>query len=337
MQAGALISAGEHGCIFNKAATCSRRVKTLRRNRNNNSRKVYKVISKDDTSGDVEIENSMRLRAVPEYNNYFVLVDEICESGELPEGWQSCSLFKPGKQRIATFMQLRMNYAGLRLMEYARNRTYIYLNWVRIQIHVAEGLRLLHSRNWIHGDLHHGNIVVDSDDNARIIDFGQSYNLAALGSKNINLTFSPEYDNYAPELDFIAGLKSGFSVDDTVNKIYTNKRVLFKIDDIFPSQSGVLGDMQNFAKFNNVTADSDILRYIRAFAKAGDVWALGYNFFTLYMDMLHDATFTNSEFYRRSHVSQMKIFRGMLQADPRKRSTVDTLLNELYSLRMGWI
>ena len=338
MQAGALIQAGEHGCVFNKPVTCNRRIKTLRRNRNNNnSRKVYKAMPLYDTSGDVEIENSIKLRTIPEYNNYFVLVDEVCESDELPEGWQGCSIFKPGAQRVATFVQLRMNYAGLRLMEYARNRSHLYLNWVRIQIHVIEGLRLLHGRNWIHGDLHHGNIVVDSDDNARIIDFGQTYNLSAVGSKNINLTFSPEYDNYAPELDFIAGLKSGLGDDVAVNKIYTIKRVLRKIDDIFPSQNGVLGDMQNFAKFNNVTSDSDILRYIRAYAKAGDVWTVGYNFFTLYMDLLADSVFTDSDLYRKNHVLQMKVLRGMLQADPRKRSTLDSVLNDLYSLRMGWV
>jgi serine/threonine protein kinase len=336
MQAGALISAGQHGCIFNKPVTCARRMKTLRRNRNNSSRKIYKVMTPYDTSVDVELANSIKLRNIPEFNNYFVLVDEVCESEELPEGWQGCSIFKPGAQRIATFMQLRMNYAGVRLMEYARNRPLFYLNWLRIQVHVCEGLRLLHGRNWIHGDLHHGNIVVDAEDNARIIDFGQTYNLGALSSKNINLTFLPEYDNYAPELDFIAGLKSGFSVDGVVNQIYTKKRILHKIDELFPSQQGLLGEMQQFAKFNDAVTDSEIIRYIRAYAKAGDIWTVGYNFFILYIDMLADSKFTNSEFYRRNHGMQMKVLRNMLQADPRKRSNVDNVLNDLYSMRMGW-
>jgi len=335
MQAGALISAGEHGCIFNKAVTCSRRIKTLRR-RNNGSRKIYKVLQNNDTTADVEIANSIKLRTIPEFDSYFVLVDEVCESDELPEGWQGCSIFKPGAQRVATFMQLRMNYAGVRLMEYARNRALLYLNWIRIQIHIIEGLRLLHGRNWIHGDLHHGNIVVDAENNARIIDFGQTYNLAALASKNINLTFLPEYDNYAPELDFVAGQKSGVSQDGLVNQIYTKKRILHKIDEVFPSQNGVLGELQQFAKFNTVVTDSEIIRYIRSYAKAGDVWTVGYNFFILYMDMLADSKFTNSEFYRRNHGMQMKVLRSMLQADPRKRSTVDNLLNDLYSMQMGW-
>ena len=337
MPGGAIIAAGEHGCLFDKMPNCKNRAKTFRKNKVNSSRKIAKILAVDDPTVEIEIENSAVLRHLNGYADYFVLVDESCEGDEKPEGWQQCSLFKPGQQRVATFMQLRMNYAGVRLMEYARDRTQLVLNWLKIQTHVAEGLRLLHSANWVHGDLHHGNIVVDEDNVARIIDFGQSYNVNNIVTKSINLSFLPEYDNYAPELDYIAGIESGLSSLDAINQIYTKKKILYKLDEVFPSQSGVLGDLQTFAKFNEVTSETDIKKYIRAYARAGDIWTLGYNFFTIYMDMLVDQRFIESAFFKRNHGDQMKILRGMLHPDPRRRMPVDIVLKELYSMRMTWL
>ena len=336
MLGGALIDAGEYGCVFDKFPTCNKRSKTFRKNRTNNSRKVAKYVPlQDDTY--IEIDNSNILRHIPDYTDYFVLIDEICESNQLPEGWQSCSLFKPGKQRMVTFIQLRMQYAGIRLMEYARDRASLINNWLRIQIHVAEGLRLLHVRNWIHGDLHHGNIVIDENNVARIIDFGQSFNLTQLYFKDINLTFLPDYDNYAPELDYVAGIVSGFNSTETINQIYKKKKILYKLDEIFPSNTGILGDLQQFAKFNEITTNNDIMRYIKSYAKSSDIWTLGYNFFTIYMDMLVDQQYLESSFYKRNHGDQMRILRGLLHPDPRRRMTIDNLLNELYAMKMLWV
>lgn len=334
---GALIASGEHGCVFDKFPTCSKRGRTLRKNRMATSRKIAKIVSVSDESTDVEIYNSNILKHIPDYEDYFVLIDEVCESDKLPDGWQQCSIFKPGQQRLVTFVQLRMQYSGIRLLEYARDRRALINNWLRIQIHVAEGLQLLHKRNWIHGDLHHGNIVVDENNVARIIDFGQSFTIGSLLIKDINLTFLPSYDNYAPELDYVAGLASGFTKEETVNQIYTKKRILYKIDEVFPSQAGVLGDLQQFSRLSDIENDNDIIRYIKTYAKPSDIWALGYDFFNLYMDMLVDSQFTESLFYKRNHGEQMRVLRGMLHPDPRRRLSIDNLLNELYAMRMTWI
>lgn len=336
MLGGALIATGAHGCLYDNMPDC-KYSRANKRSSVNRTRKISKVVALDDPSTDIEISNSQVLKHIPNYEDYFILIEDWCENDERPEGWQNCSLFKPGEQRIVKFMQLRMNYGGERLYEYARNHTLLMNNWLKIQIRVAEGLRNLHMRGWVHGDLHHGNIVVDEYGVARIIDFGQSYSINKFGAKKIEISFTPEYDNYSPELDYVAGLQSGLEKLEIMQLIFTRKKILHKIDEIFPRKGGIFGDLMLFANYNDVITDSDAILYIKTYAKAADIWTLGYNFFNLYMDLLVDPVYLQSEFYKRNHGEQMQILRGMLHPDPRRRLNIDSLLKELYSLRMLWV
>jgi len=335
MPGGALIASGEHGCIFDNMPDCKTRRNRI--NRNNRTLKISKVVSIDDPSTSVEINNSAVLKHIPNYEDYFILIDDFCQSDEKPVGWQNCSLFKPGAQRVVKFMQLRMQYGGERLYEYARNRDRLMVNWLKIQIRVLEALQNLHVRGWVHGDLHHGNIIVDDENNPRLIDFGQSYSVNALGLKSISLAFLPDFDNYAPELDYVAGVRSGLDKIDTIHVIFTKKKILRKIDEVFPSQGGVLGDLTVFSKYTNVTNEAETLNALKRFAKCADIWTVGYNFFNLYMELLMDPLYTRSEFYKRNHEEQMRVLRGMLHPDPRQRLDVDGVLKELYALRIMWV
>ena len=89
---------------------------------------------------------------------------------------------------------------------------------------MAEALKQLHLRDWVHGDLHYGNIVVDSLDRARIIDFGLSYNINRINDSDVNLDFLPEFNNYAPELDYVAGISSDLLPNSVINLLYAKKK-----------------------------------------------------------------------------------------------------------------
>jgi serine/threonine protein kinase len=65
------------------------------------------------------------------------------------------------------------------------------------------------------------------------------------------------------------------------------------------------------------------------------MWTFGYDFYKLYMLMLSVPTVIDSKFYKYHNGDQMRILRGLLQVDPRKRLTSEQLLTELYSLRMS--
>jgi len=335
---GRLFLEGAQSCVFDTPTPCKGRPYTFKNTNvvgRNLTRKVYKIIDPySDSNYQSEIDASTVFSKIPDYQDYFVLIDNVCQVKRKPDDWQSCKLFKQGAEH-PVLLQFQMEYGGMLLTEYVRFRPNLYKNWLRLQINVAESLKQLHVRNWVHGDLHSRNIIIDNLDKARIIDFGQSYNVNRVTEQNINLNFLPEYDIYGPEMDYLAGISTGAEPNAVINQIYRSKRILLKIDHLFPSQPGVLDDMQNFAKFH--VWPLDVKKYISMYSKPADIWSVGCDFLLIYLDMISDVGFSSTDFFRRNHRNQMLLFRGMLATDPRLRYSIDDVLKELYSMRLLWV
>lgn len=339
---GRLIHTGLHGCVFDTIPRCKGRARTVREGRFSknvrHTRRVVKLLDSSDKSIANELYLARKLSQIPNYKDYFILVDDVCIGDDMSHDidWRKCGLFKHGPKRIAPFVQLRMKYGGIRLNEYALNINALLKHWINIQIHLAEALNLLHMRNWVHGDFHFGNIVVDEKHSARIIDFGLTYNLATLKDKDvINMAFLPSYDNYAPELDYLAGCFSFSNKQELIEQIYYRKPILKDIDEMFPASEGVYEELLAFAEQQGVMTNGDAVDFLRKYGALSDMWTYGYDFYKLYMLMISVPAVIASKFYQHHHGDQMRILRGLLQVDPRKRLTAQELLTELYSLRMA--
>jgi hypothetical protein len=339
---GRLLQKGMHGCVFDTIPRCKGRARTIRDGRysrdKRRTRRVVKVLDVKDKTAGTEIIVSRQLSTLPNYNDYFILIDDVCLGDDMSQNidWSKCGLFKQGPKRHAPFVQLRMKYGGIRLTEYALNINNLLKNWINIQIHLAEALHILHSHNWVHGDFHFGNIVVDTNNVARIIDFGLTYNLNTIQDKDvINMSFLPSYDNYAPDLDYLSGVFSISDKRELVNEIYNRKKILKEIDEAFPSSNGTFNEMLNFAERVDVKGVGDAISFLHKYGTLSDMWTFGYDFYKLYMLMLSVPTVIDSKFYKYHNGDQMRILRGLLQVDPRKRLTSEQLLTELYSLRMS--
>lgn len=254
------------------------------------------------------------------HDDYFIIVKADNQGG----------LFNHiSKQRIP-FSQLRMRIGSITMLDYLQNIDRLLQNWLPIQIHLVEGLKIMHSKGMIHGDLNFSNILIDDNNVPRIINFENNYNLTEADLKY--LTFSPKYDNYAPELDYISGITLFENKDLLVDTIYNSKNILSEIDEMFPTLNGIKSELANFV---NRADDSNALNFIQKFGKAADIWTFGYNLYRLYMFILTLPVYVESEFYNNHHGSQMKILKGMLQPDPRIRFTADDILTELYTMRMA--
>jgi serine/threonine protein kinase len=289
------------------------------------TRRNIKIAEATDSESPTESGTESINDLFPNFNDYFVSVPSN----------DSCAhrFLKPGPKRIVPFVQLRMNHSGIKLSEYALNIPNLINNWIHIQIHLAEGLRMLHTRKYVYGDFHFANILVD--EKARLVDFGVFTNLNTLVEKDIAVNFLPVYDNHAPELDIISGLHSNFgTTTEVITEIYNKKSILKEIEEVFPSQRDVYSELIGFVHSTDLTTASDALVFIKHWGCASDMWIFGFDFYKLYMLMLALPLVLESNFYKRSHSTQMKIFRGLLHPDPRKRSTVDDVLTELYTLRM---
>ena len=341
VQGGALIGQGAFGCVFDTLPSCSKRSRTIKSGRfsaeKRQTRRVAKILRADSPAAKHEIDNSKYLSRLPNYDDYFVLIEDFCVTNDITSDpdWETCSLLNPGQRRQPTFVQLRMSYGGIRLSEYARDLDHLLENWVAIQIHVAEAVQMLHNRGWVHGDLHFGNILVDTKNVARLTDFGLSYHIKEIKEKDvINLTFLPKYDNYAPELDYVAGIRKGLTSREAIDSIFNNKSILDEIDEMFPSIKTAKQKFEQFASLNTPRSNSEVVDYLVKYVRASDIWCLGFDLFSLYKLMISNEEILSSWFYRKHHRTQMGILEGLLHPDPRRRFNAEQLLTELYTLRM---
>jgi serine/threonine protein kinase len=339
-QGGALINQGHFGCVFDSLPDCSRRARTVKNSRfaaeKRGTRRITKVVRSGDPGLTGELAMSRTLMKIPKYQDYFIVIDDYCSTDEIDDpDWQKCSLFKPGQQRLTSFVQLRMRYGGERLSEYSNNAGRLLKNWIDIQIHIAKAVQLLHTRGFVHGDLHFGNIVIDDENIPRIIDFGLTFNLRQLREKDtVHLSYLPKYSNYAPELDYVAGIRRGLLTEHIIRTIFEKKEILYDVDELFPSRVPAIEMFKQFAVLNTPTTEFETLLYLQKYMKGADMWCLGYNYFSLYKRMITSSEVLASPFYRNHHREQMHILRGLLHPDPRQRLTADSLLTELYTLKM---
>jgi len=249
-----------------------------------------------------------KLAEIPNYASYFILIE--------PQ-----QIYAP--YRKASLVQIRTIHGGQRMSEYIMNVEKLLTNWISIQIHLAEGLRILHSRNIVYGDFNFDNIVIDDTNIPLLIDFGDCCTLM-----KDNSYFNPDSDISPPELDYVNSTLFPNNGHSIMKEIYKKKQILHEIEEVFPSRENVLSELLNFAdRYSEST--------FKNYNTASDMWAFGCEFFKIYMMLLTIPIVSYSEMYQKNHIAQMRILRGLLHPDPRKRLTVDELLIELYMWRMS--
>jgi serine/threonine protein kinase len=72
----------------------------------------------------------------------------------------------------------------------------------RYFIQIAEALKVVHANNFLHRDINPNNILIDRQDNAILIDFGNVREFIAGKSKDMTRIITP---GYAPPEQYIPG------------------------------------------------------------------------------------------------------------------------------------
>lgn len=197
------------------------------------------------------------------------------------------------------------------------NKSQLLEFWIPVQIHIVEALRILHINQKHYGLINSESVFIDISGNVKLVepvytDYEFIYN-----------------DTLAPEYHILRGLKNGLSGDHLLDDIFSKNPFLQKVDNLFYNWP--------IEGFVNSLDTSDLQKYEKMYLPNADIWSLGHLLFTIYMNLIADSDVLRSKFYKNNHRVQMKIFEGMLNPDPRKRFTIDNILNELYTLRMDCV
>jgi len=168
-----LIGAGLYGCVYKPPLKCIDMPKL--------NKKYNKDIMKfavDDPYANAEKYISSIIRDIDPKQEYFIpLSKDQCKVDIKREKKQvdKCEKYKDddtlNKDKYIGFF---IRYGGIALDKYIDLNGIDLDNIFKFMLHTYKGLSILHKNNIVHRDLSTSNIVISSDNIARIIDFGQA-------------------------------------------------------------------------------------------------------------------------------------------------------------------
>lgn len=327
MEGGALIAQGAYGCIFDKPLECKRKVKKDKRG------KLAKLT--EDMDADQEINIATYLRNVPLSKNYFVLVDpESCAvkpvEKQEEEDIDDCNFLD--RVDLQFTKQIFIKYGGKPLYEINIHPS--AFNISKFMIHMLEAAGTLLLAGICHFDIHPGNILVDSNMTARLIDFGMAFRGDVIKKATLDLRWKvlrfgtreqKEHwisNQEPPEITIInAVANNDYSLDDALQQTVYIKDIFGQMAKSFfgVSRAHQMKEFKEFWKSSKACREGDWVSFFRTYWTVFDSWTLGTLFYSYLMKQLMFPRFTESDTWTKQQVSIQAALRGLLEINPRKR------------------
>ncbi len=327
MEGGTLVAQGAYGCIFDDPLKCKRKPKKDKHG------KVAKLT--EDIDAEQELLIATYLRSVPLSQNYFIIVDpESCSVKDIKkqteEDIDDCRFLD--RVDLQYTKQIYMNYGGKPL--YQINIYPSVFDFHKFMIHMLEAAGTLLLAGISHFDIHPGNILVDSNMTARLIDFGMAFKGPTIKKSMIDLRGkvlrfgTPEHSEHyisnqePPEITIInAVINNDYSLDDAVQQVVYTKDIFGQMTRPFfgISRAHQMKEFKQFWKSSKACMEGDWVLFFRTYWSVFDSWSLGTLFYTYLMKELSFQRFAQSDIWTEKQVAIQVALRNMLEINPRKR------------------
>lgn len=280
---GKLLGAGVHGCTFEPAPRCAggNVFRTI-----DGKPAVGKITDEDPAE---ELAVGRTIMALPLARQYFALPSRGCVPAERyadPEA-RRCDVITDAGMTTRLSM-LIMPEAGTSLSKWSNDVPRLAANYMRMFIHLLEGMLIYQSVGYVHGDIHMANILVDDEDVARYIDFGLAFrpaDVATWSDTNIGRAFRPKYILQAPETHAWRMYMNGVRLKDGVaqlNGIHTDYDQLARQFPARKTLERAMGDVI----LSRYVEEKDIGGFMRRYGFGLDHWRLGLLFWWMWNDLL---------------------------------------------------
>jgi serine/threonine protein kinase len=315
MIGGKIIGQGTYGCVFNPPLLCRRKQIS--------SKNVGKITTDEDYAREVHIYKI--INKINESNKYFVISKDNCiikdmESQVEPDV-NKCRFLKKESVDLDGMHQIIMPYGGIALHSISRDK----LPFFSFMKHILEAGTILLAHGIVHYDLHSNNILIDKQNNARIIDFGQSFTRDEISLNSINeriKELSPEFSTEPPEVTFLTAISeyNRLSFEETMVEVMPKKRILHKIEKIlgipFKTQ---LRNLNNFFKTSKAYHDRDLVKIWNLYYPGFDSWAIGVLLLEDINKLLFSYEFIESSEWKLKKGIIINILKKMLHTNPKER------------------
>lgn len=323
---GKLFDEGMYGCIFTPPLICEDNSK------NPSDETADTTLSKLILSPAANHEWSImkKINKIPLWKNYFVISESspcIPASIQKDRDLQNCEVLKDYNFKLSNFRIINLPYGGTPLTTYRINlKTFDFLNFA---IHFIEAGALLNLFGIVHRDIHQGNILIDSEQVPRIID----YNLSLLVNSNVNInSLKHKYDfnlgQEPPDSTIVNAVFLGFNYEKVIDSIVQKKTIMKKIRNILgATASEQTLSLESFYNKSKSLKSGDEVAWFNNYWSKIDSWAIGVNIVDLISKLLLWSEF--SIIFKKISPKLLPVLRKMCDVDPRKRIDCVQALNQI--------
>jgi serine/threonine protein kinase len=316
---GSVLGKGSYGCVFSPPLLCKEDERPISRSTDNKlldltNKSIDKIANR--STAEHEFKLAKRIQTLPLWKNYYIIADSICEPApaykQIDQSFKDCKIVDPG--HLDRYRLLRMRYGGKVLHSYRMD--FIKHSFYEFARHLIEGGAILTLFGIIHMDLHGSNVVVDSLNVPRIIDF----NLAVdIKQKDLYLSrsYMPELSQISPDNSLVKApeeLRGNTAIRD-ISKKY-NIVVLSSVLGISPKEQE--RELTQFYKISKAIQTGNIQKWFSHYWRVQDSWAIGFLLTNLISEMSRWPSFANSDYAVHSD-KLLPVLRGMCAPSPRKR------------------
>jgi hypothetical protein len=320
---GRLIGQGVYGCAFEPMPRCAggqvlRQIAGM---------PVVGKITVEDAGDEVGIGRIVM--ALPMAKAYFAAPTATCRP-EMPindPDVASCKVLTD-EGRTTRLSMLMMPAAGQQLLRWSMNKTRLADQYMRLFVHLLEGMILYQGADVIHNDIHMGNILLDDRDVARYIDFGLAFRVGDVkvwDDANLGRSFRPKYIWQAPEVHAMRMVFGGVRIQDGVRQLKEINPEYGQLEMQYPgrpsAEVAIRGIVEKYGK-------SDGVALVRQYAKQFDAWRIGLCMWFLWQDLLVWSGFRQTALWaERDRVRA--VLGGLTEFDPARRWTAARALATL--------
>ncbi len=280
------------------------------------SKQLSKIIIKDDA--EIEFAISKIIHKIPLYKNYFAVSEMICEPNpqQKDKNLDHCPLLD--HTSLSQTRLLTMPFAGKQLNEIQFNlRNFDFMNFIT---HLISAGALLNLFGIVHRDLHQGNILVDSHNIPRIIDFNLSILTRSthLDASMISHKYEYKISQEPPDSTLVNAITHHYKPLDVIHTICYKKPIIKKISALLGiSTKDMYNSLYQFYRKSKSVKDGDLVKWFKLYYRTIDSWAIGITIVDLIRKMSLWSSF--SDILQKHKSKLFPLLRKMCAVNPLER------------------
>lgn len=311
---GKLLGHGLYGCAFDPPLICKDGYKPKR------GHVIGKVTGdKQDAETEFVISAAMR-EQIPLAERYFILVEGICTPASRSQQKEKDLPLCPPLKGVAlpNTSQIFMAFGGKPLRIVPRKLSNIH--FFDLAQHIMEAAALLCANQFVHGDLHTMNVLLDAPNRGRFIDFGLAWSPRGLTLSNVHMLdryFNPAISQEPPEISVFHGVGDGLSLNETFARIQDEKVSFQLISQVYaiPVEQ-LVQQLRSFVSKSWSFQHDNRFAYYKLYWSKIDAWAIGMMLLSLFIEMIVETPLEKLPEYSKHANTFLSVAKGLCEIDP---------------------